>query len=118
METIFKEERRSRQRLNLRFPMRYRLLPQTKDFAKRRRSVTSVLTRDIGEGGLRFVSERFIPKSARLLVESPSLSTYWQIKAEVRWIQKMGYSEKYSIGLSFQNGEEQAKEILSLYSEV
>jgi len=111
------EERRKYKRLNFRFPLRYRLLSQSERFPNFRRSVESILTRDIGEGGLRFVSERFIPKSARLLVESPPLSPYWRIKAEVRWIQKIGYDEKYNIGLRFQDEEERIREILRLYSE-
>jgi len=117
METILEEERRSHQRLNLRFPLCYRLLPEGKGFAKYRGRAVGVLTRDIGEGGLKFVSERFIPKSARLLVESPPLSPYWRIKAEVRWIQKIGYDEKYNIGLRFQDEEKKIREILRLYSE-
>ena len=117
METIFEEERRDRQRLNFRFPIRYHLLPNSRDFTKHRRPVAGVLTRDIGEGGLRFVSERFIPRFAGLLIESSPLSPYWRIKAKVCWVQRVSYSEKYNIGLSFQNGEEHSKKILSLYSE-
>lgn len=119
MDTAFAEveERRKHRRLNFRFPMRYRLLPQSEDSTEHRRSAIGVLTRDIGTGGLRFVSERFIPKSARLLVESPPLSPHWRIKAEVCWIQKMAYNERYNIGLSFQDGDKEVKEILNLYSE-
>ncbi len=118
MNTAFAEveEKRKCKRLDFRFPMRYRLLPQSEDFAKPRSSVTGALTRDIGEGGLRFVSERFIPKSTSLLVESSPLSPYWRIKAKVCWIQKIGCNGRYNIGLSFQDGDKEGEKILSLYS--
>lgn len=116
MEITFEKERRRWGRLKVHFPMRYRLLPN-KNFSEFKKSSINVFAHDIGKGGIRFISEKFVPKSAKLLVESSPFSPYWRIKAEVSWVQKVGYSERYNIGLNFQDGGREIEEILNLYSE-
>ncbi|MCK4859112.1 MAG: PilZ domain-containing protein [Candidatus Omnitrophica bacterium] len=111
------KERREHPRLNTRFPFRYHLFPPSKKFSNIKRSWRGVLGCDIGKGGIRFASQRFIPKYSKLLIENPPLSPYWRIIARVCWVQKMAYNERYTIGLSFQNGNKQAEKIFSLYAE-
>ncbi|RKY39698.1 MAG: hypothetical protein DRP75_01145 [Candidatus Omnitrophota bacterium] len=108
------EERRAYKRIDFRFPLRYRLLSECDRFPELRK-IHSTLARDIGKGGLCLRSERFIPKYAHLLIESAPFSPYWRARAEVRWIQRIGYSERYNIGLKFKEQEKKIEEIVKLY---
>jgi len=65
--------------------------------------MTGALTRDLSAGGMRFISNDFLPVSARLNLELSLDSHTHTISAAARvvWVQKLPYNENFMIGLEF-----------------
>lgn len=63
----------------------------------------STVSRDISEGGIRFLSDDFVPVGTSMILEvnldnSPK---YINAVADVVWSQKVPHSERYQLGLRF-----------------
>lgn len=65
------------------------------------------LTKDLSEGGMGLILDRFIPKDSEIILEFNLgvKSTPIRTKAKIVWIQKFPYSERYRAGLEFKNME-------------
>ncbi|MCM8766017.1 MAG: PilZ domain-containing protein [Candidatus Omnitrophica bacterium] len=61
------------------------------------------LTRDISEGGMGLILERFLPKNTELILtfNLRHRSTPLRTPARLAWIQKLPYAERYRAGLEF-----------------
>ncbi|MBI4708157.1 MAG: PilZ domain-containing protein [Candidatus Omnitrophica bacterium] len=105
------EEKRQFSRLNLHIPVRC----QYKSFSK----FNFTLTRDISEGGLKLVSEEFIPPKTDLVLEFNLSLEARMIKAVAKtvWIQQMRGSDWYRIGIQFLNINPERKKEIAYYVE-
>lgn len=65
--------------------------------------MSGALTKDISAGGVRFVSNEFLPVSARLNVELSLDSNTHTLPATARvvWVNKIPYNENFMVGLEF-----------------
>ncbi|MBU0547308.1 MAG: PilZ domain-containing protein [Candidatus Omnitrophica bacterium] len=63
------------------------------------------LTKDISQGGIRFLTHEFISKDSRLRIRITFPKTLFSFEALVRcmWIREMPYSEEFEIGVEFMN---------------
>lgn len=106
MVTIY-EERRKNERIVSRCPLRYQFKGQP--------SFVDTITRDISEGGLRFITNEFIPAFADLFLElslRPAMEPV-RTAAKVAWIQKIPHSDQYHIGARFTDINEELKKNIS-----
>ncbi|MFH1995492.1 MAG: PilZ domain-containing protein [Candidatus Omnitrophota bacterium] len=74
-----------------------------KDLKKLSNSPITVMTTNLGEGGVRFQSDQFISLACRLIVEIKLSGSQKPIKAisKVAWIKKLPLSDRYDIGNQF-----------------
>ena len=72
-------------------------------------------TIDISKGGVGFYSQRFVPVDTNMIMEialSPKKDPLLAV-GKVRWIQKVGYMDKYRVGMEFADMSKQAKDRLA-----
>ena len=112
METQFGNvvERRRFQRVGSNLPLKYRNL----------RTATvpmGSITKDIGEGGIRFKTNEFISLACRLVVEIALPTVPKPIKAisKVAWIRKLPSGESYELGNQFLEISKEDKAIVMDY---
>ena len=109
MQPYVKERRRS-PRINARLPLQF------KDIQRPMEIYTGSLTKDISEGGVRFISSDFLSIFTRLLLEVsvPSFSRPVKAISKVAWIQKIPRSNQYNVGVQFMDmTEEDRKQLAS-----
>jgi c-di-GMP-binding flagellar brake protein YcgR len=87
----------------------YRIMPKIK--------TGDYLTKDIGQGGLRFFIHEFIPKKSFLKIRLTIKNISFSFEALVRivWIIEETRSERYEIGVEFVNISNEAKKHLVDY---
>ncbi len=90
------DERRRYQRVDFSLPIQYRNLRTTGNAA-------GSLTKDIGEGGVRFKAGEFISLACRLVIEINLPTAPKPIKAisKVAWIKKLPTNDQYELGNQF-----------------
>ncbi len=90
-------ERRRFKRVESNLPIQY------KNLRKIGEASVGALSRDIGEGGVRFKSNEFISLACRLVLEITLPTGTKPIKAisKVAWIRKMPSSDQYELGNQF-----------------
>ena len=68
----------------------------------------STVSRDISEGGIRFLSDDFIPVGTSMILEINlgNIPKYINAVAEAVWEQKIPHSERYQLGLRFSELDE------------
>jgi hypothetical protein len=82
-------------------------------------SLNTSVSKDVGEQGIKFSSNKFIPVLTRLM-----LNVFFQqaeplkLLGEVVWIRKLPHLDMYSIGTRFVNLSEEQKRNLSEYLDV
>lgn len=96
-------EKRKFKRVGLDTPIRYKF--------KNDNEFGSTLTRDVSEGGIRVLLDKFVPLNTSIELEfSPSrLSEVVHTVGKVVWARLMPYSERYQLGLEFQEISEHQK---------
>lgn len=105
--TNMPQERRQSERTVSRFPLRYQFKGQPNFY--------DTVTRDISEGGLRFITNQFIPALSELFLElslRPSLEPV-RARAKVAWVQKTPHCDQYHIGACFTELSEEYKKNIS-----
>ncbi|MCM8778775.1 MAG: PilZ domain-containing protein [Candidatus Omnitrophica bacterium] len=92
-------ERRKYPRINFNTLVTY----QTKGEPK----IDYTLTRDISEGGIGLILEKFVPKNTELILtfNLKTGSNFLRAPARVAWIEKLPYAERYRAGLEFRELE-------------
>ncbi|MFH1868050.1 MAG: PilZ domain-containing protein [Candidatus Omnitrophota bacterium] len=105
------KEKRSHPRLDVRLPVQY------KDIQRPIEAYSGTLSRDIGEGGMRFLSNEFLSVFTRLLIEVsiPSLSRPIKAISKVAWIQKVPRNSQYNVGIKFMDMTEEDKKQLASF---
>lgn len=89
------QERRCSKRLSLSKPIRYH--------QKGSQVYTNSLGKDISDKGIGFISDRFLPISSHVVIEThhPLNQDFIKVVAEVVWITSQPYSERFSVGARF-----------------
>ncbi|MCX5699702.1 MAG: PilZ domain-containing protein [Candidatus Omnitrophica bacterium] len=61
------------------------------------------ITKDISQGGMRFLINEFISKDSRLRIKISFHETLFSLEIWVKcaWIRKIPYSDRYEIGVEF-----------------
>jgi Tfp pilus assembly protein PilZ len=92
---LYTKERRQTERVDSRCPLRYQFKGQPNFY--------ETVTRDISEGGLRFITNQFIPAFAELFLEFSLRSSMEPVQAaaKVSWVQKVPHSDQYQVGAHF-----------------
>ena len=101
------QERRQSERVISRCPLRYQFKGQPNFY--------DTVTRDISAGGLRFITNQFIPAFAELFLElslRPAAEPL-QVPAKVTWIQKVPHSDQYHVGACFSELNQEHKKNLT-----
>lgn len=91
------QERRRHKRVNSTIPLQYKNLRQLSE------GTVGAITRDLGEGGVRFLANEFLPLASRLVVEVFLPAQPRPVKAisKVAWIRKVPSTDQYEIGNQF-----------------
>ena len=105
------KERRSSPRIKARLPVQF------KDIQRPIETYSGSITKDVSEGGIRFISGDFLSIFTRLLLEVSVPSFTRPIKAisKVAWIQKIPRSNQYNVGLQFMDMTEEDKRHLTSF---
>jgi len=105
------KERRRFPRINARLPLQF------KDIQRPIETYSGTLTRDVSEGGARFVAGEFLSIFTRLLLEVsvPSFSRPIKAISKVAWIQKIPRSNQYDVGVQFMDVTEEDKKHLASF---
>lgn len=104
---VYAKERRQSERADSRCPLRYQFKGQPNFY--------DTITRDISEGGLRFITNQFIPAFAELFLEvslRPSTEPV-RAAAKVSWVQKVPHSDQYYVGAHFTELNQEHKKNIS-----
>lgn len=104
-------ERRRFGRVNTTIPLQYRKLKELSE------GTIGAITRDVGEGGAKFIANEFLPLATRLVVELFLPAQPRPIKAisKVAWIRKAPSGNQYEIGNQFLDLVRDDKDQLSEY---
>ena len=103
------EERRKYVRIPENSRISYRCIPKEK--------FSDFLTKDISQGGIRFMIEEFIPKGSFLKIRLKLSKTSVAVEAIVKavWIKGMPHSDEYEIGVQFVDIPQHAVQHLICY---
>lgn len=104
-------ERRRYKRVNSTIPLQYKKLRQLSE------RTVGAITNDVGEGGVRFIANEFLPLASRLVVEVflPAQSAPIKAISKVAWIRKIVSTDQYEIGNQFLEVGKEDKINLSEY---
>jgi len=87
------EEGRKYPRMDVSFPVECKVFPQ--------RTYFYTVSKDLSLGGIKILSNEFIPKDNALKVNINLIDKIISLKAKVAWCNKKRISDKYLIGLEF-----------------
>ena len=101
-------ERRQWSRVDMNVPLKFR---EVGEFS---RSPLDSETRDISEGGIRFATDKFLPKDSKLVVNM-DLNDIPVVKATVKvvWSVRDSHTNMYEIGVEFDTIPSEARVQLS-----
>ncbi|MFC1514419.1 PilZ domain-containing protein [Candidatus Omnitrophota bacterium] len=102
-------ERRRYIRIPERQKISYKVLPD--------RKAQGLLTRDISQGGIRFLVHTFIPPESLLEVRISFEQVLFSFESTVRvvWVERQPHSERYEVGVEFTNLPKKANQYLVDY---
>lgn len=101
-------ERRKHLRYDIKMPVQY------KDLKALSEPFIGALTRDMGNGGIRFIGNEFLSLAKRLVltISLPAPSRSVKIISKVAWIRKIPMGDQYEIGNQFLSmSEEDRREL-------
>ena len=87
------QDNRQHERMSCRVPI----------LCKRGTLLENSLTRDISQRGIGLLVQRFVPKDTNLILElslSPKTEPIMAV-GRVKWIRKVGYGDRYRLGMEF-----------------
>jgi len=66
-------------------------------------TIKEYLTKDISQGGIRFLTHEFIPKDSRLRIRITFPMTLFSFEALVKcmWVRELSYSDDFEVGVEF-----------------
>jgi len=108
-------DKRKFKRVEFKEPVQYRVLGcDMPDFLPAS-FYSGTVSCDLGEGGIKFRSEKFIPIRALLAVEmTVAGGDMLALEGQVAWIQKIPHAESYFLGLEFVDSAENQSAIRQL----
>jgi len=73
----------------------YEIIPSEK--------VKECATKNISQGGIKFITDEFIPKDSHLKIKVNFYKTLFSFEALVKcvWVREMNYSDEYEVGVDF-----------------
>lgn len=94
-ESSPQDEKRRYRRHNIHLPVRYQV--------KGTIGYADTLTKDIGGGGIKFITDEFLGRETEIMFEFSVMESSEPIKgrAKIAWISKIPYNDMYSIGVKF-----------------
>ncbi|MBD3246644.1 MAG: hypothetical protein GF333_06485 [Candidatus Omnitrophica bacterium] len=101
------KEKRSFPRVNVSFPLECRPLPDRKYFY--------TVSKDLSSGGVRIVSNKFMPKDHPVKVDINLIDRVVSVKARVAWCNKDRFGDRYHAGLQFVDMNENRAKDLSCF---
>jgi c-di-GMP-binding flagellar brake protein YcgR len=106
-------ERRKYPRVDLHVPVQYKNIKSLSE------PFTGALTKDMGEGGIRFIGNEFLSLANRLVltISLPAPAHPVKIITKVAWIRKVPMGEQYEIGNQFLSMSEEDKKELKNFLE-
>lgn len=102
------KERRRYPRYNLRLPLQYKNMKALSG------PLNGTLTRDLSEGGVRFIGNEFLSLANRLvlIISLPAPSRSIKTVSKIAWIRKIPLGDQYEIGNQFLSmSEDDRKEL-------
>ncbi len=106
-------DRRKYPRWQARFPVRFRLLGKPGTYV-------GSLSRDVSAGGVKIITDKFVPKDANLEVELflENVKRLIPAKARVVWLEQLPYgSDSFRLGLEFREMNPRDRQYLLRLSE-
>lgn len=97
-------ENRKSPRINVSFPVECRSLPARKYFY--------TVSKDLSLGGVKILSNCFLPKNDMVKVSINLIDSVLDLKAKVAWCNQERMSERYSTGLEFTETNDVSKKKL------
>ena len=106
------QEKRRYPRVTTHIPIKYRKLTETEDADR-----SSTISKNLSEGGIRFMSPDFISRACRLILELDMPMFIKPVKAisKVAWIRKASSGNEYEIGSQFLEMSKKDKGLVSEY---
>jgi c-di-GMP-binding flagellar brake protein YcgR len=106
-------ERRKYPRFSIRLPVQYRNVKTLSE------PYIGALTRDMGEGGIRFIGNEFLSLANRLVltISLPAPAHPVKIISKVAWIRKVPMGDQYEIGNQFLSMSDEDKKELKSFLE-
>lgn len=98
------DDKRKFPRVGVSFPVECKTLPA--------RSYFYTVSKDLSLGGMKIISNNFLPKDDTLKVNINLIDNMLNLKAKVTWCNKERLSERYSTGLEFIETPKNSKEKL------
>jgi len=105
------EEKRRTIRITMSIPFEYKKLRGAPGAKK------GGITKDLSMGGVRFITDEFLPYTARLVLDITLPLPQRSISAvsKISWIKKLPAGEKYEVGNQFLEMSKEDKDRLSVY---
>jgi len=105
------DEKRQNLRINTRIPLQYRKIKGEGI------DEGGSLTKDLGEGGVRFAVEEFIPFASRFVITINLPTSTRPIKAiaKIAWIKKLPTGDQYEVGNQFIDMAKEDKQEIANY---
>ncbi len=103
------QERRRYVRIPESSQISYEVIPSLKS--------ENYITKDISEGGIRFLVHEFIPKDSVLKIRLTlkKITFSFETVAKIKWIRQLPHSDKYEVGVEFMDMPNKAAEYLVNY---
>ncbi len=82
--------------------------------------IKEYITKDISQGGIRFLAHDFIPKGSRLKIRISFPRTLFSFEAmvECMWIRQLPYGDEFEVGVEFINLPSEVLDYLISYIRV
>ena len=86
---------------------------------KAEQQFVTTVSKDIGENGIKFTANRFIPVFSKLLIDIFLFHNVEPVRmlTEVIWVRKLPHLDLYSIGTKFVELSKEHKKLISYYLE-
>jgi c-di-GMP-binding flagellar brake protein YcgR len=105
------DERRKYPRVSVKVPVQYKNIKTLSE------PLVGALTRDMGEGGIRFIGNEFLSLANRLVitVALPAPQRSVKIISKVAWIRKVPMGDQYEVGGQFLSMSDEDKQELKSF---
>ena len=106
-------EKRKHKRLESRFPLKY------KELRNEAAEFRGTVSKNVGAGGVRFRSDKFISLACRLVVEInlPAIEKPVRAISKIAWIKKLPTGDDYEVGNQFLEISRRDRECIQEYVE-